>query len=74
MNKQTLAYLQQDQIGKVIAKGLASVYTQQPKTPIKYLAHWLKSYSDNQKELKQLQANAKTVKTNLKLYESNLTL
>ncbi len=54
MNKQTLAYLQQDQIGKVIAKGLASVYTQQPKTPIKYLAHWLKSYSDNQKELKQL--------------------
>jgi len=27
MNKETLAYLQQDDIGKVIAKGLASVYS-----------------------------------------------
>jgi hypothetical protein len=44
-----LAYLQKDDIGKVIAKGLASVYTQQPKTPIKFLAHWLKNYSQNQK-------------------------
>lgn len=49
MNKQTLAYLQQDDIGKVIAKGLASVYTQKPNQPIKYLAHWLQNYSHNQK-------------------------
>jgi len=43
-----LAYLQRDDIGKVIARGLADVYTNKPETPVKYLAHWLKKYSANQ--------------------------
>ena len=30
MNSDTLKYLQQDAIGKVIAKGLADVYTNKP--------------------------------------------
>jgi hypothetical protein len=49
MNKEQLAYLQQDNIGKVIAKGLADVYTNKPQAPVKYLAAWLKKYSANQR-------------------------
>lgn len=56
MNSQALAYLQTDQIGKVIAKGLADLYTHQPHTPVQYLAQWLKNYSANQKQLDHLQA------------------
>jgi hypothetical protein len=48
MNSDLLKYLQQDSIGKVIAKGLADVYTNKPETPVKYLAAWLKKYSKNQ--------------------------
>jgi len=33
-----LKYFQQDAIGKVLAKGLADVYTHKPNTPVKYLA------------------------------------
>jgi len=49
-----LTYLQQDIIGKVIAKGLADVYTNKPQAPVKYLAAWLKKYSANQKEIAEL--------------------
>ena len=51
MNPETLKYLQQDDIGKVIAKGLANLYTNKPHRPVKYLAEWLRTYSANQKEL-----------------------
>jgi hypothetical protein len=48
MNSDMLNYLQKDEIGKVIAKGLANVYTNKPEAPVKYLAQWLKNYSSNQ--------------------------
>ena len=54
MNNDLLKYLQQDNIGKVIAKGLADVYTHKPQTPVKYLAAWLKKYSSNQHEIAKL--------------------
>ncbi len=54
MNNELLQYLQQDSIGKVIAKGLADVYKDQPKAPVKYLAAWLKQYSNNQHKIAQL--------------------
>ena len=54
MNTELLKYLQQDGIGKVVAKGLADVYTSKPETPIKYLAAWLKKYSSNQNEIAKL--------------------
>lgn len=38
MSQDPLKYLQQDKIGKVIAKGLANVYNNKPESPIKYLA------------------------------------
>lgn len=48
MNSELLQYLQQENIGKVIARGLADVYTHKPAAPVKYLAAWLKKYSSNQ--------------------------
>lgn len=55
MNNDLLKYLQQDNIGKVIAKGLADVYTDKPQAPVKYLAAWLKKYSSNQKVIDNLE-------------------
>lgn len=56
MNPETLKYLQQDELGKVIAKGLAKLYTNQPQRPITYLAEWLKTYSNNRKEMQNVVA------------------
>ena len=36
-----IIYLQQPEIGKVIARGLAILYREQPRFPIDYLAKWL---------------------------------
>jgi hypothetical protein len=54
MNSDLLQYLQQDAIGKVIARGLADVYTHKPAAPVKYLAAWLKKYSNNQHQIAEL--------------------
>ena len=72
MNKDLLKYLQQDGIGKVIAKGLADVYTNKPSAPVKFLAAWLKNYSSNQKEIAKLSAE-ETIKAS-KLKQHNLSL
>lgn len=69
MNPQTLKYLQQDEIGKVIAKGLANLYTNKPDRPVKHLAQWLRTYSTNGKEMKEI-VKAKEAKGNsVKLLE-----
>lgn len=49
MSEEALKYLQKDDIGKVIAKGLANLYSHKPERPIKFLAEWLKSFSKNKK-------------------------
>lgn len=36
-----IKYLQKDEIGGVIAKGLAATYEARPKNPIEYFAKWL---------------------------------
>ncbi len=56
MDKEMIEYLKQDDIGKVIAKGLANLYTTQPDKPVKYLIQWLKNYSETQKELQKIRA------------------
>ena len=65
MDPTTLAYLKQDDVGKVIAKGLADVYKAKPDTPVKYLAQWLKNYSNNQKQLLEIVQEEETKKKNL---------
>lgn len=54
MNPQTLKYLQKDEIGKVVATGLAELYLNKPSKPVKYLAMWLKNYSTHQAEMLNL--------------------
>jgi len=35
------AYVMQDDIGLVIAKGLSVVYTEKPANPVEFFANWL---------------------------------
>jgi len=39
------AYLKSDELGLVIAKGMAVMYKAQPKNPVEFLAKWLLNYS-----------------------------
>ena len=41
-------YLKSDEIGKVLAKGLAVVYKVQPTFPVDFFAKWLINYSITQ--------------------------
>ena len=42
MNKYTFSnYIQQDNIGLVIAKGLSVVYKEKPGNPVEFFANWL---------------------------------
>lgn len=72
MNSELLQYLQQDGIGKVIARGLADVYTHKPNAPVKYLAAWLKKYSSNQQQLSELAKQQATKADVLQVYNSNV--
>ena len=38
-------YIKRDDIGLVIAKGLAVMYKTQPKNPVDFLAKWLLNYA-----------------------------
>lgn len=38
-------YIKRDDIGVVIAKGLAVMYKTQPKNPVDFLAKWLLNYA-----------------------------
>ena len=71
MNNDLLQYLQQDSIGKVIARGLADVYTHKPAAPVKYLAAWLKNYSRNQQVVHDLGKEQALKVDNLKTFNSN---
>ncbi len=44
------AYIKQDDLGLVIAKGLAVMYKSQPANPVDFLAKWLLNYSHVQQE------------------------
>lgn len=72
MNNDLLAYLQKDTIGKVIASGLADVYTHQPQAPVKYLAAWLKKYSANQKRIAELGKQQTLKGDSLKVFNSKV--
>lgn len=50
-------YLQGEDVGGIVAKGLAALYLDNPKFPIDYLAKWLLTYSKNLK----LQENRITI-------------
>lgn len=72
MNSELLQYLQQDGIGKVIARGLADVYTHKPNAPVKYLAAWLKKYSSNQQQLAELAKHQAAKVDVLQIFNGNV--
>lgn len=59
-----IGYLKSDQVGKVVAIGLAELYRVKPEFPIDYLAKWLYNYSDQQHSFKKMQ-DQKKVKSDL---------
>ena len=44
-----IKYLMQDEIGAVIAKGLADTFSANPQNPIEYFGKWLMNYRKIQK-------------------------
>ncbi|CAI2360915.1 unnamed protein product [Moneuplotes crassus] len=56
-----IAYIKRDDIGLVIAKGLAKTYKAQPQDPVDFLAKWLLNHSNVANEQdKQQESKAKT--------------
>lgn len=51
------AYIKRDELGLVIAKGLAVMYKSQPSNPVDFLAKWLLNYSNIQQSAVAEQAN-----------------
>ena len=51
-----IAYMKSD-IGVALSKGLAELYKTKPDLPVTYLAKWLKSYSQSQKNKQKLVAS-----------------
>lgn len=49
-----IAYIKRDDIGLVIAKGLAKTYRAQPNDPVDYLANWLLNFSNVKNESNSL--------------------
>ena len=71
MHKELLTYLKGDGVGKVVAQGLADVYLHKPEAPVKYLATWLKQYSQNQKIASVLEQNQMAKSDSLKMFKAN---
>jgi hypothetical protein len=55
-----ISYMKGDQVGKVVAMGLAELYRVKPQFPVDYLSKWLYNYSDQQREMKRIQEEKKT--------------
>lgn len=59
------AYIKQDDLGLVIAKGLAVMYKAQPANPVDFLAKWLLNYAN-------VQQNAVAVQNEQKIHVKEL--
>jgi Dpy-30 motif len=59
-------YIKQDDLGLVIAKGLAVMYKTQPPNPVDFLAKWLLNYSNIQQTAVAKQEDQKVLVKELK--------
>lgn len=64
------AYIKRDDIGLVIAKGLAVMYKTQPTNPCDFLAKWLLNYSEVEKQALAVHEHKSDVKDEKVKYES----
>lgn len=60
------AYIKRDDLGLVVAKGLAVLYKTQPANPVDFLAKWLLNFSTVQSAAVQAQAEQKVQVKDLK--------
>lgn len=49
-----IQYLKSDEVGRVIAQGLAELYRVKPEFPLDYLSKWLYNYSNQQAALQAM--------------------
>ena len=56
-------YLKSDELGLVIAKGMAVMYKTNPKNPVDFLAKWLLNYAQVQKAALAQEEENKSVDT-----------
>lgn len=67
------AYIKREEVGVVVAKGLAVMYKVQPKNPVDFLSKWLLNYAQVEKQAMQgdeHQGRVKDLKTKLEYQES----
>ncbi|CAD8138112.1 unnamed protein product [Paramecium pentaurelia] len=62
-------YLTQDEVGGIVAKGLASLYLERPQFPIDYLAKWLLTYSELLKKQKTREERQQVKETKIKEFK-----
>ena len=73
MSRQTEAdYLKSDDLGLVIAKGMAVMYKENPKNPVDFLAKWLLNYSQVEKAALSKQEQSMEVQKNQKAHQDAL--
>jgi lysyl-tRNA synthetase class I len=73
MSRQTEAdYLKSDDLGLVIAKGMAVMYKEDPKNPVDFLAKWLLNYSQVEKAALSKQEQSMQVEKNQKAHQDDL--
>ena len=49
--QQQAEYLKSEEVGKVIAKGMAVLYKTQPQNPVDFLGKWLLNVAQTQKQV-----------------------
>ena len=61
-------YLKSDELGLVIAKGMAVMYKENPKNPVDFLAKWLLNYSQVERAAEQKQDAMRIVDDHISAY------
>ncbi|CAD8127048.1 unnamed protein product [Paramecium sonneborni] len=62
-------YLTQDEVGGIVAKGLAALYLEKPQFPIDYLAKWLLTYSQLLQKQKAREEKQQVKETKVKEFK-----
>ena len=65
-------YLKSDELGLVIAKGMAVMYRTNPKNPVDFLAKWLLNHSQVQRAAESQKKNEKEVNRSKKKHNNKL--
>ena len=70
--KEDAEYLKSEEIGTVIAKGMAVMYKENPKNPVDFLAKWLLNYAQVEKAAMAKQEQSLEIEKNKKAHEAEL--